>query len=192
MHSNNCSIFIFILIVLSSPLLKAHQIEKTITPSYVQKALYIVPASTDLIQHSRFTVNVLKPYAGKHTQTIVYEFPEILVGEAHYQVVLHKVPGTINSWKSDVLEAHCTTVQQLFSCNIHIIKRPDELSWLHLILPKAMAQNSLLSLSKSLRHLEKLSLPQQDLAPFKKVVEVFFSHEPAGFLSYQYQQPDSY
>ncbi len=154
-------------------------------------AVYIVPTSPELVEYSRLKMKVLEAYDGDRTQVLTYIFPEILVGEKNKVIRLFRIPNTENSWKSEELTAHCTTVARQFSCNVYLNKEEDDgisfSSMIDLLIPRAHGQASLgLDLNRSLSHLTTLGLSPIQEAQFSRVIEDFFSGEPAGIFSYHF------
>ncbi len=160
------------------------------------EALYIVPTTPELIDHSRFKVKIIKAYSGYDSQTISYVFPEILMGEANRVMTFEKVPGTLNQWESSEAQAFCTETGDIFSCNIVLKRKVSHL--FKSIFKQVFAQNlnspmvsadmiSSIHLGKSIDHLKNLNLTAKDLVAFEQVVLSFFSNEPAGILSYEFR-----
>lgn len=135
------------------------------------KADYIVPTPSEFIPYSRFKVKIVDRFEGDHTQKISYIFPEFLVGEAERVISLLRVPGTKNSWTSPELDAHCVLIRDDFSCNIYGKKNTN----------KNIAS---ISAEQAISHLPRLNLSKVELKGLTGVINSFYSHEPAGFLSY--------
>lgn len=150
------------------------------------EALYIVPTAPEFVSHSRFIVHIVTPFKGPDSEKIAYVFPEVLVGETYKVVELTRVEDTENQWTSDIMDAYCTTTDDIFSCNI-VLKKESQASLMDLFIPKAFAQTALLSKEKSLSHLMGMNLSIQDKDMLKNVIDGFFSNEPAGILSYEYR-----
>ncbi len=142
------------------------------------EALYIVPTPTDLVPHSRFIVQIVEPFRGPETQKISYVFPEALIGQADRKIEFSRIAGTENSWVSDELTAHCTIIDEFFSCNIYVnqdqifTQDPWPLRW---IMPTAQAA------------LRKICSGVFAPGVVGSVQEQFCSNEPAGILSYEFQ-----
>jgi hypothetical protein len=133
------------------------------------EADYIVPTTPEFVSFSRFKVTIVDRFEGPHTQKISYVFPEFLVGEENRVFTLNRIPGTENSWSGDELDAHCTLNGDDFSCNIYVKKNKN---------------NDLITAAQALTHLQRLNLSDEQLKGFAGVINSFYSHEPAGFLSY--------
>ena len=151
---------------------------------YAKDALYIVPTDPDLVQFSRFNIRIVEAYENQLTEKIAYEFPEILVGEKNKVIEFAKIPGTVNSWQAPEAEAHCSTLSDIFSCNIHLNKNPvgdlaNSTIAGEVLIPRVLSKDL------SLENLQKMTMPQNDLLGFTQVVEDFFSNEPAGILMYE-------
>lgn len=156
----------------------------TANAAQAKDALYIVPTDPDLVRFSRFNIRIVEAYENQLTQKIAYEFPEILVGEKNKVIEFSKIPGTVNSWQAPEAEAHCSTLADIFSCNIHLNKIPagdlaDSVIAGEVLFPNALSKDL------SLENLKKMTMPQDDLLRFTQVVEDFFSNEPAGILMYE-------
>ncbi|MCF8060694.1 MAG: hypothetical protein K9K67_15430 [Bacteriovoracaceae bacterium] len=133
------------------------------------EADYIVPTSPEYVPFSRFKVEIVDRFEGEHTQQISYIFPEFLVGEAKRVITLKRIPGTENSWTSPELDAHCTVTGDDFSCNIYVNK---------------FKENGLITAERAITHLPQLNLSEEQRRGLAGVIRSFYSHEPAGFLSY--------
>lgn len=136
------------------------------------EADYIVPTSPEFVPFSRFKVKIVDRFEGPHTQKISYIFPEFLVGEADRVMTLTRIPGTENSWTGPELDAHCTVTGDDFSCNIYVHKNALE------------KEATLITAEQAINHLPRLNLSQEQVEGFSGVIRSFYSHEPAGFLSY--------
>ena len=134
------------------------------------EASYIVPTVPELVPHSRFKIKIIDGYKGPETQRISYVFPEQLIGEANKVISFTRIKNTMNSWTSPELNAHCTADEYDFSCNIYINKA-NELNPL--------------TVEQSISNLQLLNLPEATISNLTGVIQSFFSHEPAGFMSYE-------
>lgn len=133
------------------------------------EADYIVPTSPEFVAFSRFKVKIVDRFEGPQTQKISYIFPEFLIGEAQRLITLKRIPGTENSWTAPELDAHCTVTGDDFSCNIYVHKNKE---------------NSLITAYQAISHLPRLNLSEEQVRGMTGVINSFYSHEPAGFLSY--------
>ncbi len=86
-------------------------------------AEYTVPTTADLVEHSRFKIEILKPYTGQSSSAISYVFPAELVGLENHIVNFTRV-GNTNEWESPEMTASCMEIDNLFSCNIYLVKKP--------------------------------------------------------------------
>ncbi len=154
------------------------------------EGLYVVPSPPELVDHSRFIVQIVDPFQGPETTKISYIFPEVLIGEANRLIEFQRIEGTENSWTSDLLTAHCTVIDETYSCNISINK-PKQQSFLeafhNLFIPQALAQVLNLCQGQAVTHIGQMDLAPDDIAKYTQVVGQFCSNEPAGFLSYDFQ-----
>lgn len=156
------------------------------------EAMYVVPTDASLVAHSRFTVEIRKGYRDVNTTVIAYVFPEILVGEANRVIEFQRIPdmygSNTSSWLTDGARADCTIIHETFSCNISLEKSSSGVGLLDLIVNKAFAQNltSPFSESRALANIKTMgAIPAADLTSLEEVVKAFYSHEPAGILSYE-------
>lgn len=140
------------------------------------EADYIVPTPADFVAFSRFKVKIVDRFEGDHTQKISYIFPEFLIGEADRLIVFTRIPNTKNSWTSPELDAHCAQLGDEFTCNIYV-KMPN-------ILEEEKNQSNLLNAQQALSNLNRLNLSKEQLKGFSGVIKSFYSHEPAGFMTY--------
>lgn len=138
------------------------------------EADYIVPTPPEFVPYSRFKVKIVESFKGPETQRISYVFPEFLVGQADRVVSLTRIPGTENSWTSPELNAHCTVTGDEFSCNIYVNKTNQMTN----------KETSLLTRELALSNLPRLNFSEEEMRGFEGVINAFYSHEPAGFLSY--------
>ena len=141
-------------------------------------AHYVVPVEEpELVPYSRFEVEIIKPYMSEGTELISYKLPELLVGvKGGQQVNLTRIPESLNSWKSDEITAHCTDINEFFSCNIHVNKALNG------------EQNSpnLLLKQKALDHLKSLqNISEIEKSALTAVIDKFHTGDPAGILSYE-------
>ncbi len=154
------------------------------------EAVYIVPSEPELIGHSRFIVQIVDAFTGPETEKISYVFPEVLIGEKNRLIEFTRIEGTDNSWKSDLLTAHCMTIDDTFSCNILVNEDPKQ-SWLEklseFVIPKAYAGIGRLCQGHAVSHLSTMGLSAHDVTQFTHVIGSFCSSEPAGFLSYDFK-----
>lgn len=86
------------------------------------EADYVVPTPKELVAHSRFKIKIQLPYEGSSTQTISYTFPPELTGIVDHVITLKRV-GTSNDWESPEMTAACTESDEVFSCNIYLVKK---------------------------------------------------------------------
>lgn len=138
------------------------------------EALYIVPTPGDLVADSRFIIEIVTPFTGPETDKIAYIFPEALIGEPNRLIELSRIGGTLNSWESDELTAHCMTIEDFFSCNVYLNKATEvaELSWpWNWLVTKAEAIGRALCERPS----------------SNAVTDHFCSNEPAGILTYEFR-----
>jgi hypothetical protein len=147
-------------------------------------ALYIVPTAPDLVQFSRFNIRIVEPYENQLTEKISYEFPEILVGQKNKIIEFAKIPGTVNSWQAPEAEAHCSTLADIFSCNIHLNKNVSG-GIVDAGIPGEVLVPNALSKDLALENLKNMTMPQNEFLGFTQVVEDFFSNKPAGILMYE-------
>lgn len=154
------------------------------TMAYADNAFYMVPTTKpELVKHSRFMVEIVNAYKGPQTQKIAYAFPEILTGEKHRVLEFQRIAGTENSWQAPEAKAHCTTTDNIFSCNIHLEKSnttvisPVEGSELNPLL---------LSRKKALQNLSNIKdLLPEDMQSLTEIINGFHLGEPAGILVYE-------
>jgi|GEM_PF-6695555 len=139
------------------------------------EADYIVPTAPEFVPFSRFKVKIVDRFEGPQTQKISYIFPEFLVGEPDKVVSLKRIPGTENSWTGPELDAHCTLNGDDFSCNIYVHKAS---------LNSQEKESSLITAERAINHLPRLNLSEEQIKGYSGVIRSFYSHEPAGFLSY--------
>lgn len=164
-------------------------------PSFAKKnneppteALYIVPSAPQAVSHSRFTVKIIKAFTGSDTQTIAYVFPEVLAGEANKIIEFTRVAPDENNWTSPWMDAYCTTLDEMFSCNIHVKKAEQvRFHWSDLFVATANANEGLLTKENSLAHLAQMGFSPADFDKYSQVISEFYSNEPAGFLSYEFE-----
>ncbi len=150
--------------------------------------IYIVPTSPEFVQYSRFEVQILDSYAGDSTQVISYIFPEVLTGEPNRVLSLKRIPDTLNSWESDQLIAHCTTLGESFSCNISFKKEIQAYwNWHRFIIPFAHASSTALSKEKSIAHLSTMGFTLEAQSGLSHVIDEWFSNEPGGILIYDFK-----
>ena len=153
------------------------------------EAVYVVPSPPELVSHSRFIVEIVEPFKGPETEKISYIFPEILVGEKDRVIELSRIEGTENSWTSDLITAHCTIIDDSFSCNV-LVNKPEQQTWLDrirsLALPKAYASVENLCQGHAVAHLSSMGLSRGDINNYTQIIGSFCSSEPAGFFSYKY------
>lgn len=159
-------------------------------------AEYTVPTSADLIDFSRFHVKINQPYIGDASNTLSYTFPEELTGNPPLTVNLKRIPGTKNSWESPELTAHCTTVDDWFSCNIYLNKSVPKanksMSLVDLFNGAAITKTPLASSTpfinkqKVIDFLTQNAVSAQSLQQQIDVLDQFLSSEPAGILSYEF------
>ncbi|MCR9205700.1 MAG: N-terminal C2 domain-containing protein [Halobacteriovoraceae bacterium] len=141
------------------------------------EADYIVPTPPQFVAFSRFQVKIVDRFEGPHTQKISYIFPEFIVGQPDKLITLNRVPNTKNSWTSPEINAHCAVIGDEFSCNIYVNKKQPSL--------EDKDQNTLLiTAEQALSNLPRLNLSEEQLKGFTGVIQSFYSHEPAGFLTY--------
>jgi hypothetical protein len=133
------------------------------------EADYIVPTSTEFIKYSRFKVEIIDRFEGAQTQRISYIFPEFLIGEANRKIEFFRIPNTENSWTSPELNANCAVIGEDFTCNIYLNKNNGK---------------PILNAESALRNLNNLSLTDEQRYGLKGVIKAFYSHEPAGFMTY--------
>lgn len=133
-------------------------------------AEYIVPTEPQFVKYSRFQVEIVDRFEGPHTTKISYIFPEFLIGEANRVISFERIPNTENSWTSPELNAHCAHLGEEFTCNIYVNKLRES--------------NPLLSAQKAIKNLPKLNLSPEKLKGLTGVIDSFYSHEPAGFMTY--------
>jgi hypothetical protein len=143
------------------------------------EADYIVPTPPEYVAFSRFKVKIVDRFEGDHTQKISYIFPEFLVGEADRVITFKRVPNTKNSWTSPELNAECAVFGDEFSCNIYVNKMATSLEFEEKNLP-----TDLLNAQQALANLANLNLSEAELRGFSGVIQSFYSHEPAGFMTY--------
>lgn len=144
------------------------------------EADYIVPTPPQYVEFSRFKVKIIDRFEGPQTQKISYIFPEFLVGQADRLITFTRIPNTKNSWTSPELNAHCAVVGDDFTCNIYVNKNQPTL-------PELENKNQipeLLTAEQALTNLTRLNLSQEQLQGFTGVIQFFYSHEPAGFMTY--------
>ncbi len=160
---------VLIFFILSQPVLLNAKDGKPET-----EGLYIVPTPGDLVADSRFIVEIVTPFSGPETEKIAYIFPEALIGQTDRLIEFSRIKGTDNSWVSDELTAHCTTIDDFFSCNLYLnqTKQVVQMTW-----PWGWIVN-------------KASAATQALCSgsfFSAVNEHFCSNEPAGILTYEFR-----
>lgn len=148
------------------------------------EADYIVPTPPEYMPYSRFKVDIVDRFEGAHTQKISYIFPEFLVGEANRVVEFSRIPGTDNSWSSPEMEAHCFVFGDEFSCNIIVKKTASHHANFSTANLESRPQSQLLSRQAAIQNLPKLNLDPEKLKGLTGVIDSFYSHEPAGFLTY--------
>lgn len=141
------------------------------------EADYIVPTPPEYVPYSRFKVKIVDRFEGPQTQKISYIFPEFLIGEADRLITFTRIPGTENSWTSPELDAHCTVTDDDFSCNIYVHKSA-------LNSGDKNTQSDLLYAQRALNNLNRLNLSDAQIRGMAGVIRSFYSHEPAGFMSY--------
>jgi hypothetical protein len=92
--------------------------------SIPDNADYVVPTPAELVEHSRFKVKIEKPYVGDASDTISYMFPAELTGVENQVITLKRI-GKTNNWESPEMTAACTESDDVFSCNMYIIKQTE-------------------------------------------------------------------
>ena len=144
------------------------------------EADYIVPTPPQFVEFSRFKVKIVDRFEGPQTQKISYIFPEFLVGQADRLIAFTRVPNTKNSWTSPELNAHCAVVGDEFTCNIYVNKKQPTLNDLE----DKNQMSELLTAQQALANLSRLNLSEEKLKGLSGVIQSFYSHEPAGFMTY--------
>lgn len=91
------------------------------------EADYVVPTTPDLVPYSRFKVKIQQAYSGDTSDTIAYEFPADLTGIEGQIITLKRIPNT-NEWEAPEMTASCTESNELFSCNIYLVKTEEPIS----------------------------------------------------------------
>lgn len=142
---------------------------------------YVVPTPPELVEYSRFQVQIKSAYKGRDTDKIVYTFPEDLTGITDGTVTLKKVSEVSDLWVGDEMEAVCTTNQSFFSCNMYLIKEQDQQAF-------QITRSSLKIFDKqrALDVLRSKDFAQDVFDKKSRVLDHFHSGEPAGILSYQF------
>lgn len=159
-------------------------------------AEYTVPTPMDLVEYSRFEIPINKPYTGAGTQSISYTFPEELTGSPALTVTLQKIAGTDNMWDSPLMTASCTTVNDWFSCNIYLKKTQttepqpvlDLSNLVGRISPRETPRMVPIGIDRSqvLQFLNQNAPSPEALEKQIKVLDQFLDSEPAGILSYEF------
>lgn len=156
-----------ILLIIFTSLLTFNSYSKGGAPD--TQAEYIVPTPSEFIKYSRFKVDIIDRFEGPQTQEISYVFPEFLIGEANRVINFKRIPGTENSWTSPELNASCAVLGDEFTCNIYVNK---------------INSKSFLSAESAIKNLQNMNLSNEQLQGLKGVIDSFYSHEPAGFMTY--------
>lgn len=150
------------------------------------EADYIVPTPPQFMAYSRFKVKIVDRFQGPETQKISYIFPEFLVGEADRVITFYRIPGTENSWTSPELDAHCAVFGDEFTCNIYgssSVQSFQKNNGCGATVLKNVATPDF-SRERSLNHLPRLNLSQEEFDGMAGVINSFFCQEPRGFLTY--------
>lgn len=143
---------------------------------------YVVPTPPDLVEYSRFQVLIKSAYKGQKTDKIIYTFPEDLTGVTDGTVELRRAEKESNIWLGDEMTAVCTTNQSFFSCNMYLKKEQA--------VGEFQTTNSRFRVFDKQRALDVLrskGFAQEVFDKKARVLDRFHSGEPAGILSYQYE-----
>ncbi len=158
-------------------------------------ASYIVPTEENLVEHSRFEVEIVKPYTGVSTAEISYIFPKALTGDPGLRVDFKRISGNedtgVSLWEANEMTATCTDNASQVQCNVYLKRAPPLASAQRVFETFSVGldlQTSapLFDTSKAKDFLKKSGLPQNIIDIKLDVLDKFLSSEPAGILSYEY------
>ncbi len=157
-------------------------------------AHYIVPTPAELVEHSRFEVEIVKSYAGSSSTEISYVFPKELTGDPGLLVQFKKITGNedtgVSFWEAEQMTAACTDDGERVQCNVYLKKTPvgraQALFQFPLVQQDFRSSVPLFDSSKAKDFLVNSGLPKQILDAKLNVLDKFLSSEPAGILSYEY------
>lgn len=144
-------------------------------------AEYIVPTPPELVPYSRFLVKIVAPYHGPNTQEISYEFPPELTGEPGKVIRLTPDVSQNLVWKSPEMIAACTTLHEIFSCNVHLEKAN-----IQSLSSRAPVAASGLDKQRALDFLKNQGLSTEEFNNRSAVLDHFHGGEPAGILTYEF------
>lgn len=161
------------------------------------EADYSVPVPPELSAFAEFTVKINQPYVGPSTTQISYTFPKELTGDPALTVTLKRVPGTINDWESPQMTARCEEANEVFTCEMHLVKQTENA--LRAVNPllnlgasafgaqPALAQAVAIDKDNVVEFLTASAVSAAALRSQLDVLDIFLSSEPAGILTYEFE-----